>query len=186
MAQTAAADEPLIDPMPKDMVREPLEWLFAEHFRHRQWCKLVETLARSGSYDESSLAAIIAFLRRDLPLHILDEEEDLFPLLRRRAQPEDDIERILGVLSSDHRIDADKVSHLLRGLAAASESRSAPGLDPDLRARMLEFVGMERRHVALENAIVIPLARLRLTADDLKALSGRLAARRGLPGPAER
>lgn len=183
MVQAAANDEPLIEPMPKEMVREPLEWLFAEHFRHRQWCKLIDALARSGSYDETGLEAAIAFLRHDLPLHILDEEEDLFPLLRRRARPEDDIERILGILSSDHRIDEDRVRHLLRGLTTAYEARNAPGLNPDLRALMLEFAGMERRHVALENAIVLPLARLRLTAEDLMALSGRLAARRGLPAP---
>ena len=36
------------------------------------------------------------------------------------------------------------------------------------------------RHLALENAVVLPIARLRLSAEDLLALSRRLAARRGL------
>lgn len=179
MTLTAEPDA-FIEPMPLEMISEPLEWLFAEHFRHRQWCKLIERLARSGAWDGAALEAAIDFLRNDMPLHILDEEEDLFPLLRRRAQPEDDIERILGILSADHRIDLDRVAHLLQGLTRARDSQKAPGLDGDLRALMLDFVAMERRHVALENAIVIPLARLRLRLSDLSALSRRLAARRGL------
>ena len=183
MTQTAVHDDEFIEPMPREMISEPLEWLFAEHFRHRQWCKLIEKLARSGIWDEAALEAAIGFLRNDMPLHILDEEEDLFPLLRRRAQPEDDIERILGILSSDHRIDRERVAHLLQGLTRARDAQKAPGLDSDLRALMLDFVAMERRHVALENAIIIPLARSRLEAADILALSERLAARRGLSLP---
>ncbi|MFN3467316.1 MAG: PCRF domain-containing protein, partial [Candidatus Brocadiales bacterium] len=38
----------------------------------------------------------------------------------------------------------------------------------------------ELQHLALENAVVLPIARLRLTAKDLQAMSRRLAARRGL------
>ena len=181
MTQAAARDDEYIEPMPKELLKEPLDWLFAEHFRHRQWCRLIETLAKSGIFDEEALSAAVAFLREDLPLHILDEEEDLFPLLRRRAVPEDDLERILGILSADHRIDQERVTHLLVGLNAALVAKKAPGLDADLRALMLDFVTKERRHVALENAIVIPLARLRLSAIDLKSLSARLGARRGIP-----
>jgi hemerythrin-like domain-containing protein len=168
-----------IESVPDELIKEPLNWLFAEHYRHRQLCKLMEGLARSGIYDEDTLITVIAFLRRDLPLHVLDEEEDLFPLLRRRALPEDDIERILGILASDHRADRDRVSHLLVGLERAQLDRKPPSMDNNLRSLLQEFVNVERRHVALENAIVIPIARLRLGSDDLAALSERLAARRG-------
>ena len=176
----AASDTEFIEAMPPAMLREPLEWLFAEHFRHRQWCRLIETLAQSTVYDEARLDAAIGFLRHDIPLHIQDEEDDLFPLLRRRARREDDIGRILGLLSADHRNDHDHVRPLLAGLKAARSAQRAPGADLALSRRMLDFVTLERRHIALENAIVLPLARLRLRSGDLVALSGRLAARRGM------
>lgn len=168
-----------IESIPEALISEPLNWLFAEHYRHRQLCKIVEGLARSGIYDEERLTLVIDFLRRDLPLHILDEEEDLFPLLRRRAQPEDDVERILGILASDHRADQDRVGNIIAGLEQARVARTPPSFDANLRALLTEFVGLERRHVALENAIVIPIARLRLKPEDLESLSERLAARRG-------
>jgi iron-sulfur cluster repair protein YtfE (RIC family) len=168
-----------IESIPEALISEPLNWLFAEHYRHRQLCKLIEGLARNGVYDEDRLTLVIDFLRHDLPLHILDEEEDLFPLLRRRAQPEDDVERILGILATDHRADQERVSNILAGLERARELRTPPSFDTNLRALLTEFVGLERRHVALENAIVIPIARLRLRPEDLQSLSERLAARRG-------
>ena len=168
-----------IETIPDDLLSVPLDWLFAEHYRHRQLCKLIETLAQSKAFEGGRLAAVVDFLSSDLPLHVLDEEEDLFPLLRRRALPEDDIERILGLLATDHRADQERVSHLLTGLRACLSQGVSPASDDTLRPLLIEFVSLERRHVALENAIVIPIARLRLRPEDLKALSARLAARRG-------
>ena len=167
-----------IETVPAGLMAEPLDWFFAEHYRHRQLCRLVERLARSDVFDGACLATVIAFLRHDLPLHVLDEEEDLFPLLRRRAAPEDDIERILGMLTDDHGGDRDRVGHLLRGLEKAGAEGMPPSREAGLRALLLEFVALERRHVALENAIVIPIARLRLKPQDLQDLSHRMAARR--------
>ena len=56
---------------------------------------------------------------------------------------------------------------------------AAPGLDPARRKILSEFASQERRHLGLENAVILPIARLRLDADDLATLGRRLAARRG-------
>jgi len=168
-----------IEKLPDALIHEPLNWLFAEHYRHRQLCKLMSDLARNGAYDENGMAEVIHFLQHDMPLHILDEEEDLFPLLRRRATPDDDLEHVLGVLSSEHKTDRERTTDLLAGLLKAQKDRKAPSREANLRLLMTQFVAHERRHVALENAIVLPIARLRLQPSDLEALSARLAARRG-------
>jgi iron-sulfur cluster repair protein YtfE (RIC family) len=172
-----------IESMPPDLVREPLNWLFAEHYRHRQLCKIIEAIAKSEAFDEPRTTAALTYLKTDMPLHVLDEEEDLFPLMRRRAQPDDDLERILGDLGADHHSDAERVKFLIEGLELALKTKTSPASDDVLRPLLLEFVAHERRHVALENAIVLPIARLRLTPEDLKALSRRLAARRGVHLP---
>lgn len=172
-----------IESMPPELVHEPLNWLFAEHYRHRQLCKVIEHIAQSDDFDEDRIKAALHYLKTDMPLHVLDEEEDLFPLMRRRAQPDDDLERILGDLGADHHADAERVQFLIEGLKTALKNKTSPASDDVLRPLLLVFVSHERRHVALENAIVLPIARLRLTPEDLKALSRRLAARRGIHLP---
>ena len=172
--------DPLIEPMPPGLMHEPLEWLFAEHFRHRQLCGLIERVATASLPLREESSEIIDFLRYDLTLHIIDEEEDLFPLLRRRARPEDEIDKVLGLLSADHKSDAVNAERLREGLEAALEASLPAGHVPEVRRQLLAFATHERRHIALENAVVLPIARLRLSEADRRQLALRLAARRGV------
>src|SRR5690606_25217194 len=94
-----------IEEMPRHLLTEPLEWFFAEHFRHRQLCDLIDEVAAANVFDGERITKIVEFLRSDMPLHFIDEEEDLFPLLRRRCLPEDELEVVLGRLSAEHRND---------------------------------------------------------------------------------
>lgn len=169
-----------IEPMPKELMHEPLDWLFAEHYRHRQLCTLIERVATASLLLRDETAEIIDFLRYELPLHIIDEEEDLFPLLRRRTQPEDELDKVLGVLSADHKADAVNAANLRDLLEAALRTGVPPGHTPENRRLMLAFAAGERRHIALENAVILPIARLKLGPDDLRKLALRLAARRGV------
>jgi hemerythrin-like domain-containing protein len=110
---------------------------------------------------------------------MIDEEEDLFPLIRRRARPEDHVERVLGLLSREHAEDdrlADIIVEGLRRSCAACD----PALPDGLRTAMRTFAQRQRRHLAVENAVVMPLAEARLTTGDREGLSRRMAARRGI------
>lgn len=168
-----------IEAIPLHLLAEPIEWFFAEHFRHRQACKMIENVAAAMVFDRPKITELITFLDRDLPLHVIDEEEDFFPLLRRRCEAEDDVERVLGMLSAEHRADMVQASAVRDHLLTSLETESAPGLDPAQRKAMIAFAAQERRHLGLENAIVLPIARLRLDQEDLTTLGRRLAARRG-------
>lgn len=171
--------DPIIEPLQADLLNEPLNFFFAEHFRHRQLCAMIDALSAAVVYDADRVDQVVDFLRLDAAVHIIDEEQDLFPLLRRRCLPEDELERVLGVLSVEHRADAVLGGVVRTHLEACQSTRSAPGLDPEKRKALSAFATQERRHLALENAVVLPIARLRLTADDLQNLGRRLAARRG-------
>jgi len=168
-----------IEAIPLHLLAEPIEWFFAEHYRHRQACKLIEDVAAAMVFDRPRLVELVDFLEHDLPLHVIDEEEDFFPLLRRRCEPEDDVERVLGMLSAEHRNDVVQAHAVRDHLRSCLASARAPGLDPAQRRAMIAFATQERRHLGLENAIVLPIARLRLSPDDLTTLGRRLAARRG-------
>lgn len=171
---------PFIEPMPQALLHDPLDWLFAEHYRHRQLCDLIDQVARAPTVLVEETEEILAFLRFELPLHVIDEEEDLFPLLRRRCLPEDEVDKALGVLSAEHKADIVHAARLRSLLETALEQRRAPGQDPDTRRTMTVFADNERRHIALENAVILPIARRRLQPRDFRDLSLRLAARRGI------
>ena len=171
---------PQIEPLPAELVHEPLNWLFAEHYRHRQLCRLIERVGTATVLLREEADEILTFLRREMPLHVIDEEEDLFPLLRRRCLPEDELGALLGALSADHHDDQERASALVTVLEKAVADGIAPGHDRESRCLFTDFAMLERRHIALENAVVLPIARLRLTDADLQALSRRMAARRGV------
>ncbi|WP_297695200.1 hemerythrin domain-containing protein [Phenylobacterium sp.] len=169
-----------ITDIPKTLIKRPLDWFTAEHYRHRQFCALMHGLSRAVLFEPEPIAAVVEFLRHELGRHLSDEEEDLFPLLRARARPEDEVEQVLGRLTAEHRGDMAHGHGLRLHLERCLETHTAPGLDPAAALALDAFATQELRHLALENAVVLPLAKLRLSARDLKALSRRLAARRGL------
>jgi len=168
-----------IEDMPLELLSAPIDWFFFEHLRHRQLCRLIDEVARSGEIEARSVARVVRFLRFERPLHILDEEEDLFPLLRRRSLSEDELEEVLDQLSADHLADADRSAEARTILEQALAVGSLPE-GGGAQQLLHEFASREWQHLALENAVVLPIARLRLSLKDLDGLAGRLAARRGL------
>lgn len=171
---------PEIEDIPQNLMKDPLDWFFAEHYRQRQFYRLVNDVAAANVFDGGRMTRLLDFLRHDLALHVIDEEEDLFPLLRRRALPEDEVEQVLDLLSTEHRSDMTQAQTLRVHLEACLLDRKAPGLEPGVRKIMQDFATQALRHLALENAVVLPIARLRLSADDLADMARRLAARRGI------
>ncbi len=166
-----------LEPLPFRLLFRPLDFILADHHRHRVLCHLCETLADAETFD-ADLAGIVAdHIETELADHIVDEEEDLFPLLKRRAKREDEIDAVLEGLAEDHAEDEKLAAKIVRGLrrriADPDQSMSAA-----LRRTLRDFAACERRHLAIENAIVIPLAKVRLTAQDQADLAERMAARR--------
>ncbi|MCY6380164.1 hemerythrin domain-containing protein [Hoeflea prorocentri] len=179
----ATAIMALKTPPPVAQFLTPLQYILTDHFRQRTLCQVMEEFAEGGAFDEDKVGAALHFMMSDFSLHVIDEEEDLFPLLRQRAMPEDDIEEVLDDLSAEHatdRTDADDITGILRD-AIETGGKGFPGADGSEWLR--RFAKNERRHLIVENAIVMPLARARLSAADLRSLGRRMAARRGIEYP---
>ena len=157
---------------------DPIEFILAEHLMHRAMCKELERLASMAGFEPAPIEAMAAYIRVDLALHIRDEEEDFFPMLRKCCQPDDEISPILRRLSAEHqtdkRLSARVVDFLDASLAAGTPLGKSEGAVEALKA----FSENERRHLALENAVIIPIARRRFERSDLQTLSRRLLARR--------
>lgn len=171
-------DTTLLGPPPLALLREPLEFFLAEHLRQRCLCAALRRIAADRRADRSLMVAISDVLRIDLPLHHMDEEQDLFPALLRRGRPEDDLGAIIRELGEDHRrfqVVADMIASRLSVLA----QDEAPGLDPIFCGTLKLYADEESRHLAIENAIVMVIARKRLKTEDLIHISRNMKARRG-------
>lgn len=167
-----------LSPTNPALLENPLDFIHEEHLREREICTQLALLAGAQTPQADTAAAIVGFLRDELPLHLADEEEDLFPLLRRRCLPEDEIDTAIRRLTSDHRHADDDTPRVIADLEELSAGACA--LPEEMRDRFASYAGHARRHLILENAIILPFARLRLTARDIETLRLRMMQRRGL------
>jgi iron-sulfur cluster repair protein YtfE (RIC family) len=165
-----------------DTAVNPLDWFAREHDHHREMCAQMRELARSRTFDRAALVAMAEFVERDLAQHLVDEEQELFPLLLRKAEPDDGAEEVLQRLRAEHRHDRAQSQAVAVHLRRCLDERCAPGEDNLASAALASFATHELTHLALENAVVLPLARLRLSARDLSGLRRRLAQKRGRAG----
>jgi hemerythrin-like domain-containing protein len=157
--------ETLGEPMPPAYLETPLECIFADNFRCRLMCNALEAIAGEEVPDTRTLQVTRQFLARDFSFHQLDEEQGLFPLLRRRLPASDEVRAALPGLLLDHEL----VGEVMDGLTGLS--RHGGERSQTLRSLLQHFAKTERRHVSVENVVVLPAARKRLSADDLALLS---------------
>ena len=155
---------------------DPLEQISQEHLRQREVCAILDKLANLQEPDPDLVAEVLPHFDTLLARHVHDEEDDLFPILRKRSDPGDDINETLDRLARKHEVSlklAVEVREILRAMAL---EKAAP--DAAQAAALTGFAAHERRHLIAENAIVLPLARARLTAADLRKLRDHMAQRR--------
>lgn len=170
-------------PTDPSLLATPLEFLCEDHMRERQVCSVIDRLASSGCFDHSAAKTVLRFVNEELNFHMRDETENLFPLLARRCPAEDGI----GPAIARIRRDLDEATRLLPELRAALARclDSGSELEHEDRQLLTRFACHVRRHLAAENAILLPIARARLTRRDLETLSRQMRTRRGLPPVAE-
>ena len=171
-----AADDPAA-------FRAPLEVLAAEHTRQITICDMLDRWVRAPRRTEhAELTAVHGYLVRELPLHIEDEDGDLFPMLKRRLPLGDDTEAIFAQLHAEHEADRALQIELVRDLECLIRNVA---FDDPARFFMNAFAFSQalRRHLAWENAVIMTRAERHLTDEDHAELGRRMAARRGLTLP---
>lgn len=166
-------------PTSPSLLENPLDFIGEDHLRERQICGVIEGLATASALDRPATTSVLRFLNEELNVHLRDEAEDLFPLLSRRCTQEDAI----GDAIDRIRADQDEARRLLPQVRAmlAGCLDSGGDLTVEERGVLIRFAGHVRRHVIAENAILLPIARARLTRADLRTLSKHMRTRRGLP-----
>lgn len=174
------------EPLPAQTGDDPLDVILGDHYRMRAMLNLIQHLARNRMTPrvrEILARVVLSFLQLDYERHLLDEEKCLFPLLEQRLTPSDLLDPSLRQLTAEHGESRETAAYLAD---EASRLQRFPKLLPSRRFRESAeaFALAKQRHIAIENALVIPLARERLARRELQALARGLAANRALrPAP---
>ena len=182
----AAAHLELLIEAPKDMESgfDPVAWISNDHLRQQTACDVLERLIRNPRHSASGVDIEQTYwcLGEALPMHIADEEEDFLPLLARRCGLSDRFAEISATLRANH----DTERHLAD--AVAGELKRL--IDGEALSRPVRFFGdtirlyrIIRRHIAWENAVLIPLARRRLRDLDYPYLMEKIGQRRRARSP---
>ena len=174
--QTGRRGDCLVPTDPR-LLASPLDFIAEDHLRQRVICAMLDRIA-SGDAGPEDLQQVRQVLGHELPLHLQDEEEDLFPLMRRRCEPEDEIDKVIERLRNEHAHGAEETRNVIT--VVEMSGAGAKRLSKAHRAMLTAYATRTRRRLIVVNAIILPLARLRLTMDDLETLRLRMQARRGL------
>jgi hemerythrin-like domain-containing protein len=170
---------PTIELIPDTLLDEPLEYMFADHFRERVVLATLQHFTEEASASRADSDTIAKYLTRDLVLHHADEEEDLFPFVRLRALPEDELGTLLARLGEDHHRSKAMVEDIIAALMQ-HPAKKAVYLSTSICRLIQSYVVGENRHLAVENGVLLAIARIRLTPKDLKAIGRGMKARRGV------
>jgi hemerythrin-like domain-containing protein len=145
--------------------------------------------ARGGvlkSEEHAALEGALRYFREAAPKHTADEEQSLFPRLRRCEDAA--VARVLHVidgLEADHRTvipDHAQVDQL--GTVWLAAGRASVASTQLLRDALSRLERLYRRHIAIEDTEIFPTAARVLDAASLRAVGVEMAARRGIPWPA--
>lgn len=152
------------------------------HKRIEERLELLETVARSlqeeGRFTEHHLAGlgdVISFLDAAIPIHTADEENTLFPLLRRHPEFETAVSTPMDTIETQHR----KHRDMRRALDVAIVHRDASGTTNAALRMVVDY----RHHMACEEEILYPVARKLLTDDAvIEWMTEEMRARRRAVG----
>jgi len=166
-------------PLALALLDDPLGYVLAAHLRQRAMCATLRRFAAEHVAGRAEADMMTAYLTGDLRQHYEDEDLDLYPALRRRALPADGLGVTLARLGEEHR-QAAAMADLIAEALSARPADDPVQITVAAGEAMQAYAASEQRHIALENGVVLALARIRLTRGDLKAISRGMKARRGI------
>ena len=170
-----APDNPwTIEPLAEALIDDPIEFIFADHLRQRQ-AAIILTMVAAGDFDRNGVRNLVTFFKKDFAFHIADEELGFFPLLREQCLAEDKIDSLIARLVDEHKGDETLGDEVIKLLEARLEGEE---LSKRAAAKLSSFAEHILQHLAVENAVLLPIARVRMNNASLDALSKMLKERR--------
>ncbi len=177
----------------------PMGLLTDCHGRIKQFLGTLEAVAKEldRPYREETaraLATALQYFKHAAPKHNADEEESLFPRLRRLQHAVETQAMLaqLEELESEHEWAAPLHAELdrLGAQYLASQAPLAPAEAEKFRGQVAQLAAMYRQHIHIEDVLVFPAADRLLPPGERAAIAQEMSARRNLkpglpiaPGP---
>jgi hemerythrin-like domain-containing protein len=129
-----------------------------------------------------ALGTALKYFGHAAPKHTADEEDSLFPRLRRNQHPEFQFALSqLDQLEEEHRIAAPMHAEVedlgARYISAGSLSTAEV---ERFRCAIASLVSMYNRHIQVEDSVIFPLAARLLTQEEKMDIAQEMARRRGV------
>ena len=150
---------------------------------------VAEVIDHSPAEETSrALESALRYFTQAAPKHTADEEESLFPRLRRIHDPE--IESAfskLEQLEQDHRWAAPLHANVERlGTRYLSTGSLSSSEVEEFRKDVVNLAAMYQQHIRVEESVVFPLAARMLSDVEKMAMAGEMARRRNVKLVTER
>ena len=164
----------------------PLEMLAACHLRVQDQCttllRLVPHLAAHGADRPAQQAAtaVMRYFDTSARHHHDDEERDLFPALIESMAGSDAVclRALTAALTAEHRELEARWTALRAVLAQVAGGQAAPLAQDDVSG----FTSLYARHIAREEAELLPMAQRLLSDGELDRIGLAMRLRRAVPG----
>jgi len=128
----------------------------------------------------TALDASLRYFREAAPKHTADEEESLFPRLRKVNHPEVEAAiKMLDPLEKEHQ-HANALHSIVEqlGRKLLSEGILSPDDMRRFRESVAELASIYKEHIRIEDEVVFPVAGRLLAANDKAAIAEEMARRR--------
>lgn len=169
----------LIPELPQDLLERPLEYIIADHDRHRAVCAYLKRVVRQEAIDGASARILSAFLRGAVKRHFEDEKLSLFPALLARSGDDLDFVHSLQKIEDFHAGSEILIDHLVERLERIP-SEGSTQLAPELAGLLADYAAQEHQNLAFENSVIMVIAGVRLKKGDIEKIRTGMKARRGL------
>jgi hemerythrin-like domain-containing protein len=173
---------------PESNFTDPIGLLTDCHRRIERFLSVIAQIAAGapggplGDEQQRALDTALRYFREAAPKHAADEEETLFPRMRRMDSS--DVRAVLArvdALEADHqRADRAHAEVDRLGNAWLQDGSLAAGDASRLAELMQELQELYRAHIAVEEGEVFPAAARSLEPAERAAAGQEMAARRGL------
>lgn len=164
--------------------RDAVDMLLACHQRIRNFTGIAARLADAVGCPDPEIAnaaeAVNRYYAVALPLHEADENESVYPRLRQRLTDSREREALHAMVDQHAPIDELVAMLLLRWEVLTRAPGRLGEFAEELRDHARQLQELWNEHLALEEEIVFPLIRNRLTAEDLHDIHVEMKQRRGV------
>lgn len=135
----------------------------------------------------TALEAALRYFRESAPKHTDDEEQSVFPRLRRCSHAE--VETALAALDAleqEHRrADSLHAQVDLLGERCVQEGALSPAQALQFRGAVSELASIYKQHIRIEDEEIFPVTARILSPADKQQIAAEMAARRGVKVPAD-